>query len=163
VQWFVTKESGSVPRLCEGIGQLVASYPGVLAMRPASGLFVVKAIGQAEQCELVVVPLARSTVEWFEEDILRALLEAVRSGDWNGVEHIFHSLLCQPSCIDGCDECACEQKELWVTGGWRRVLSVELNVVDIPGWWKGVTDAVGEDPRDGKPWLRCPCGTFIPW
>ena len=162
VQWFATKESGLTPRLCDDFYRLVAPYPVVSAERSPPCLFVVKVMGHTEQLEVFVVPLALSTVEWFEEHRLVPLLSAVRSGDWNAVVHILHSLLCQPACLEGCEDCVCEQKELWAASGWRRVVGVELNAGNTLGWWKGITDAVGDDPRDGRPWLRCPCGTSTP-
>jgi hypothetical protein len=160
VQWFLTKESGECPRVCEGMKQLVSAVPGVLMKRPAPSLFVVKVVGPAEQCEVLVVPLAMSTMVWFEEFILTSLLDGARSGSWTAVAHVSNFLLCKPPCLRGCKDCTCVEQKLWKASGWRRAPSPELSVVNYIGWWRGITNAVGNLPKDGAPWLRCPCGCY---
>jgi hypothetical protein len=157
VEWFLTKESGRLPILCGNLRALVESVPGVLLERPARSLFVVKVSGQADRVEVVVVPLAGTTVVWFEGAVLMMILESVRSGSWATVMHVACFLVCKPPCLRGCQGiCTCEEKTLWAGCGWRRVGGLELNVPRYVGWWTGVTDAVGR--VGARSWLRCPCG-----
>lgn len=159
-KWFLTNESGECPRVCEGLKQLVSGFPGILNNRPLPSLFVVKVVGSAEQCEVLVVPLALSTMVWFEEFILTSFMDGVKLGSWTAVVHVANFLLCKPPCLRGCKECTCVEQKLWKASGWRRVPTPELYVANYIGWWRGITDAVGKLPRDGEPWLRCPCGCY---
>jgi hypothetical protein len=157
VEWFLTKESGRVPVLCTALRELVQPLPGVLSSRPRSSLFVVKVMGQREQCEVLAVPFLLSTVEWFQEHALRAFVEGVTCRRWARVVHVAVFLECKSSCLQGCKDCRCAERHAWSGCGWRRIAVPQLDIPRHIGWWKGVTDAVGNLPRDGDPWLRCPC------
>jgi hypothetical protein len=161
VEWFLTKESGQVPPLCASLRELVQLFPGVLDSRARSSLFVVKVMGQGEQCEVLVVPFLLSTVEWFEQYVLRTFAEGVTSGHWAGVVHVALFLECKTPCLQGCKDCHCPERHVWRGSGWRRVAVPELKVPEYIGWWKGVTDGVGDMPGDGRSWLRCPCGAAV--
>lgn len=158
VQWFLTKESGQLPVVCEGFKNLVEPFPGVVERRPRPSLFVVKIVGKADQYEVLVVPFAITTVRWFEEFIAGSLLEAAREGNWKGVVHVVCFLLAKPPCLRSCSRCTCVEQLLWAAHGWRRVPVPELHVPNYIWWWRGVTDAAGSVGSGNKLWLKCPCG-----
>jgi hypothetical protein len=160
MQWFLTKESGLMPRTCSGAETLLGTVPGVLQPRPRLSLFALKVAGAQGEEEVLVVPFLLSTVEWFEKTVLKLLLESVRSGSWTEVQHLVSYLECCPPCVAGCGdgECTCRERLVWNGRGWHRVRGVEWTAPRREDWWKGVTDALGELSKDGKPWLRCCCG-----
>jgi len=162
VEWFLTKESGCAPAVCVGFSALVERCEGVLGRRVGRSVFVVKAVGQTGQWEVVCVPLSGSTVEWFEENVLPSLLQHVREGSWQKVVGVVCYLTCMPSCLQGCQgDCSCVERSLWTGSGWRRIPEPEWHVPRCVRWWSGFTDAVGEVCAEVGPWLRCPCGLHV--
>lgn len=157
--WYITRESGQPPPLCPGMQGLVKGFGVSLDVRARRSVFAVKISGLGDKLEVLVVALAPSTIDWFEEHILPSIQHHVREGSWAAVVHISEFLVCKPPCLRGCSgACVCPEALLWKQGGWRRVPVPELQVRNLPFWWTGVSDSIGEVYADGTPWLRCVCG-----
>jgi hypothetical protein len=129
-----------------------------LVTRRRQGVLVVKLVGAVGQCEVLIGPLVRTTMEWVFEEVIAAGYGMVLSGDWNGTLELVEFLTRGPDCMRACGGvCSCVEQELWDAVGWRRAAAPELDLAKLPLWWTGVCDAVGTLGEGGKLWMQCPC------
>ena len=162
VEWFLTKESGRVPAVCAQMWMGLRSMEGVLRARTGRSVLAVKVVGGPGEFEVLVAPLAHSTLSWLREEIAMALGQALTQGPWEEVAELCRLVAAETGCSERCVRGAdCATRLLWQEVGWRRVHVPEVCVPRLPHWLIGVTDAVGDCGEWYGPWLRCPCGVLV--
>ena len=159
-RWWLTKESGQLPPLCEDLVALLSRVEGALGRRPPRGVLALKLVRGPQDCEVVVAPLANSTVLWLAEEILPMALGHVMRGSWESVQEMCSLLTSCQQCGHDTPSERCVEQQLWEQCGWRRVPHPELDRGSLPPWWSGVSDAVGDRGAGSGPWLQCPCGCY---
>jgi hypothetical protein len=158
---MLTKESGCLPGLCPSLAGVFRGADGVMQRRARCAVLVVKALGVRGQFEVLVGPLVANALVWLTEEMLASLVKDVRTGQWEEVVSACAFFSGAPECERRCGgKCCCAAGLLWEEVGWRRVRVPELHVVKLPGWWTGVSDAVGDCGNAYGAWLRCPCGVL---
>lgn len=157
MQWWLTKESGLVPVLCER-SQAERMWHSGAGMRVAAGagsVLALKVVGGDGVFEVMVGPLCVSGLQWLKEEILPEVLADLGRGAWSAVVDTFVAVCRAP---EPCGGWTPATQLLWCEVGWRRLHVPEVGAGVLPSWWRGVSDALGDCGGMYGPWLRCPCG-----
>jgi hypothetical protein len=157
--WWVTRESGRLPLLCEQSARAVEISGGSLEQRRRPAVLVLKFLSRGREVEVLVAPPVRTNVEWVMGEVTEGWLDYVRVGEWSIVVQLCDHLTGSVPCPRRCDgACKCPEQQLWELVRWRRALVPELGSTTLPRWWNGLSDGVGRMGRELHMWLRCPCG-----